>query len=136
MLPVKVVLIDGGGRGRPRSDRRAFVFWVERLLIDGNRMKDVLLGVKVERKPFYRRHERSSVGARPFSAAPVDQNPLDPIHGSSSLGAQTTVCQTFSTRKRNLTNQHRPGAFVCEYFGEQGIAIGAADDVCAVNAAT
>ena len=71
MLPVKVVLIDGGGRGRPRSDRRAFVFWVERLLIDGKRMKDVLLGV-VDQKSLDRSHERSSVGARPSSAAPIE----------------------------------------------------------------
>ena len=28
------VLFDGGGRGRPRSDRRAFVYPVRRLLFD------------------------------------------------------------------------------------------------------
>ena len=36
VLEVVVLLIDGGGRGRPRSDRRAFVFPVNGLLFDGD----------------------------------------------------------------------------------------------------
>ena len=34
---------------------------------------------------------------------------------------------------RTLTHQHRAGTFVGEDFGEEGIAIAAADDVGAVN---
>jgi len=33
------LLFDGGGRGRPRSDRRAFVCSVKELLFDGDGQK-------------------------------------------------------------------------------------------------
>jgi len=42
----------------------------------------------VDQKPFDRIHEGSSVGARPSSAAPVDQKPFDRIRESSSVGAR------------------------------------------------
>ena len=37
---------------------------------------------------------------------------------------------------RTSTNQHRSGAFVGEDFREKRVAVGATDDVCAVDAAT
>ena len=41
--------------------------------------------------------------------------------------------RTTNKAYRTLTHQHRAGTFVCEDFGEEGIAIAAADDVGAVN---
>jgi hypothetical protein len=68
----EMVLSDGGGRGRPRSDRRAGVDAVVGLLIDGGGWTKAPLRAHGGQKPLKRIHEHSSVGARPSSADPVE----------------------------------------------------------------
>src|SRR6476659_2791439 len=62
--------------------------------------------------------------------------PPPSIRTTLTGGTNALLSDTVRQARNSLTDQHRPGALVCEDFGEQGIAIGAADDVCAVNAAT
>jgi len=70
----------------------------------------------VDQKPRPLTHERSSVGARPSSAAPVDQNQHPLTHERSSVGARPSPAAHVDQNKHPLT--HEP------LLSERGVRLG------------